>query len=71
MSEYPRLEFRCSRELDEHIFDLLSRREFQELEITKSKLLKHAILLGLQIIKANPDITKHIEERDFVKRDNS
>lgn len=69
MSEYPRLEFRCSHELDQEIFDLLAQRRFQELEITKSKLLKTAVLLGLQIIKSNPDITQYISEKDWVKRD--
>lgn len=71
MTEYPKLEFRCSHELDEHIFQLLSQRQFQELEITKSKLLKQAVLLGLQIIKSNPHITQHISEQDFLKGDNS
>ncbi len=71
MTEYPRLEFRCSHELDDEIFNLLSQREFQELEVTKSKLLKQAVVLGLQIIKANPHITKYISERDFLKGDNS
>jgi len=69
MSDYPRLEFRCSHELDEHIFDLLARREFQELEITKSRLLKASMLLGLQIIKANPSLIQNIKERDYVQGD--
>ncbi len=71
MTEYPKLEFRCSHELDEHIFELLSQRTFQELEITKSQLLKKSMLLGLQIIKSNPHITQYITEDGFLKGDNS
>ncbi len=71
MSEYPRLEFRCSHELDAEIFRLLSKREFQEEEITKSTLLKKSVLLGLQILKANPSLIHNITEQDFCKGDNS
>lgn len=71
MSEYPKLEFRCSQEMDEEIFSLLAQREFLELEISKSALLKKSILLGLQILKANPSLIQHINEQDFVKDYNS
>lgn len=70
MSEYPTLKFRCSENMDEHIFELLKRRDFQELEVTKSQLLKCSVLLGLQILKNNPDLIQNINERDFVKGHN-
>jgi hypothetical protein len=69
MSEYPRIEFRCSRDFEEFVFDLTSRRDFQELEITKSVLIKKAALIGMQIIMANPRIADHIKEEDFLKGD--
>lgn len=69
MSEYPKLEFRCSQELYDHIFEIIRQPEFIDLEITRSALLKKSILLGLQILKTNPSLANNITEADFVKAD--
>lgn len=67
--EYPKLEFRASHELEDEVFNLLSSRDFVELEITKSELLRKCFTLGLQIAKGNPGILKLIHEKDFIKAD--
>ena len=69
MSEYPRLEFRCSYEMDEFVFSLLTRKDVVDLEISKSELLRKSCLLGLQIVKSNPAILQNINEKDFLKGD--
>lgn len=67
MADYPKIEFRCPPELEEEVFEILAKREFQELEVTKSRLLRISVILGFQIIKSNPNILKDIKEKDFFK----
>ncbi len=69
MSEYPRLEFRCPYEMNDLIYELLARKDFVDLEVSKSELLRKSCLLGLQIIKNNPRLLKDISESDFLKGD--
>lgn len=69
MSEYPRLEFRCPHEMDDLVYQLLARKDFVDLEVSKSELLRKSCLLGLQIVKDNPALLKDIAEQDFLKGD--
>ena len=51
------------------MYQLLARKDFVDLEVSKSELLRKSCLLGLQIIKDNPLLLKNIAEKDFLKGD--